>query len=133
MVVPGLSFAGSPKRLSGSGFALLSAQKQGQCAVAAAALQLGQLTRMRARNWTSVALKAAREGLDRTVTQLLLCLGMLFTWALPRSGDCIHDQSLMNTLCSYPELLNVCLCEASHFLIELKLRLHIHNHGEPVP
>ncbi|CAE7842887.1 CMD1 [Symbiodinium sp. KB8] len=52
-------------------------------------LALYDLSRMRARNWTSLALRAAREGLGR-------------------SGDCIHDQSLMNTL-------------------------HLHSPGEPSP
>ncbi|CAE7218674.1 unnamed protein product, partial [Symbiodinium natans] len=52
-------------------------------------LALYDLSRMRSRNWTSIALKAAREGLER-------------------SGDCIHDQSLMNTI-------------------------HLHSPGEPSP
>eukprot|EP00435_Cladocopium_sp_Y103_P066280 s664_g28.t1 len=42
-------------------------------------LALYDLSRMRASNWTSIALKAARDGLER-------------------SHDCIHDQSLMNTI-----------------------------------
>eukprot|EP00438_Fugacium_kawagutii_P022056 Skav220167 [mRNA] locus=scaffold564:326407:328827:- [translate_table: standard] len=42
-------------------------------------LALYDLDRMRASNWTSIALDAARSGLER-------------------SNDCIHDQSLMNSI-----------------------------------
>ncbi|CAL1169401.1 unnamed protein product [Cladocopium goreaui] len=42
-------------------------------------LALYDLTRMKASNWTSIALKAARDGFERR-------------------HDCIHDQSLMNTI-----------------------------------